>query len=209
MIFAVQTAPPRDPAPLLEKLRAQAGGMLGHGASVHVVRDDAGRGQLQTMLRVLMLGPQHGSPVTLIEDDVLICEGFVPYVTGMLPLPFKGLPHVVQWFAHGEIPVWAPRWFRQKGDRYYFNQAVTFSVEACRAILESDLTRDWAEPHGGDVLIQKVLASKGWRFATHVPGLVQHDQQTSLVGNNARVRPGDWRMSKVFVGEDYDARDLL
>lgn len=209
MIFVVQTCPPRNPAAIVARLEAQ-------GAEVLEVADVGAEGELRGMLRALELGAAaRGGAVTLLEDDVLICEGFVPYVCEEWRDP--AVP-VVRWYAPGDLTPNLPRgWCVEPGGRYFCNQATTFEPAFIRDLLASpEAARRLAvsDRHSGDALIAEVLERRGDYFATHLPGLVQHVGEQSLVApvvnpQRSRLTAGPYHHSAYFIGEDVDPRRVL
>jgi len=208
LIFVVQSCPPRDPAPLIARLEAQ-------GAEVLEVADVGREGQLRGMLRALDLGVRaRGGPVTLLEDDVVICDGFVPYVCEHWREPRRP---VVRWYAPGHIgPEVAPGWLIEPGAEYLCNQATAMSVDFVRALLAAPETAARlasANPHSGDALIADVLHRGSVDFATHLPGLVQHEGAASLVApimnpQRSRLTAGPYHHSLYFIGAGVDARTV-
>lgn len=208
MIFVVQTCPPRDPAPLVARLEAQ-------GAEVLEVPDVGLEGELRGMLRALALAADAGGgPVTLLEDDVRICEGFAPYVCEFWREPRTP---VVRWYASGDLTRDLPAgWNVQPGALYLCNQATTLSRDFVLSLIRSPeaLRRLKAnDRHSGDALIGEHLANLGASFATHLPGLVQHEGASSIVVPNtnaqrSRLEQGIYHRSVYFIGDGVDARTV-
>lgn len=206
MRFMVQNCPPRDPWPLFERLQEQDGRAWPNGV-VGLAVDTKRIGQLRTMVAILECGLENARGVTLVEDDVEVCADFLPYVRDHWWEPAK---HVVQWFVPGDFDLTVRNgWAIAPGSRYLYNQATTFSPEACAAILASPRLEEWKlrGAHGGDEVVAAVLADYGWDYAIRVPGGVQHLGADTLVTPNPnplrqgqRLRGG--LVSKLYVGRD-------
>lgn len=211
MIFVIQTAGGRDVEPLASRLRAQSAGVP--NANVLIVPDQGNEGELRGMIRALDIGRRaDGRVLTLLEDDVEVCDGFVPYVCARWADPG---PLVVRWYAPGDVPEDAPSgWLLEPGRNYLCNQATTMTVGFVDRLLESQhlgarlRSRD---RHSGDALIADVLGELGWHMATRVPGLVQHAGEKSLVSPNSnplrrRFEDGVYHRSRRYIGSDVDPR---
>lgn len=213
MIFVVQTAGGRDCTELVKRLRAQSHEYRSAVPSVAVVPDIGNEGQLRGMFRALALVMGHGA-VTLLEDDVEICEGFVPYVCerwSYAPWP------VVRWYAPGDLPrTRRPRggFVSMPGGRYKCNQAVTIRADIVNGLARCSFTTrrlNETDRHSGDALIAEYLDSIGYSFAQHLPGLVQHMGGKSLVTANRnplrdRFHEGPYHTSHNYIGRDGDPR---
>lgn len=213
MIVTIQNAGQRNPRALFQRLVGQYIAEWGTNPEhvellpkIVVTRDEEEAGQARTMVRALSRFTERkpaGEWLTLLEDDIVICERFLPYVVEHVHDP--GV-HVVQWFANGNVPAGGPRWHVLEGEQYYFNQATSFSPDFLRVLLASPLTASWDVAHTGDILVQKLLHELGWDFAIHRRSLVQHVGYPSMVAPGLKLK--DWRVSRTFVGEKFDARLL-
>jgi hypothetical protein len=226
MIFVIQTCKPRNYRPLWFEVCRQIDETwqkpgLGERPQVIVHEDLEGAGQLVTMLSALerarLCGERWRWPVTLLEDDVEICEGFVAYVASRWR---DSLADVVRWYAPGG---WVPpahvtgRWVHEEGAEYGFNQAATFASDFVWRLADSPFVAEFMKRgrHGGDDLIAMVLDAERGDFATHVPGLVQHLGSESLVavnGNPLRAHrrlEGKGLRSDLYIGRDFDPRKVL
>lgn len=211
MIFVVQTCPPRDCRALVARLRVQSHLWRSSPPSVVVVPDVGNEGQLRGQLRALALVKGHGA-VTLLEDDIEICDGFVPYVCERWS--YRPEP-VIRWYAPGDLPAGLARgWHALPGGEFKCNQAVTLREDFVMRLLSSEPTaRRLAAPerHSGDALIADVLAALGEPFAQHSPGLVQHTGRTSLVTASRntlrdRFHEAGYHLSHNYIGRDGDPR---
>lgn len=216
MIFVIQSHPSRDWRPLFERLCEQhrCAGLTATEASIGVVADDGGSGQLRTMLEVLRrVRPYPGAPprpVTLLEDDTEICADFVQFVARHWR--DAGAP-AVQWYARGDLvglPYVNGGWVAMEGVTYLCNQAVTFSPTFIGALFASPRLEPFllTHKHDGDGLIGEVLAENRWRYALRVPGGAQHTGADSLVAAPTnRLRVGQRLREPGMRSDRYVGRD--
>jgi len=193
------------------------------GAIVLEVWDERREGNVPCALRAFEMGLSafKGQPFTVLQDDAELCAGFVEYVDTFTK-DVRNLDLVIQWYAH---PWVAPKcqkedratFYQHWGGNYLVSVATTYSAswaEKVRARLadavESDVRDDHGTLHGDDALIAQVLDFSGGTFWVHVPSLVQHIGDVSMVaGRKVSLASHDARQSRCYVGKDFDARSLI
>lgn len=201
MIAVITTAPGRElPGNLPIALR-------GHQACW--VTDTHLRGQCAnywTALRVALdiCERYQLKQILVCEDDIELCAHALDYIEA-----FEVPEHlaVVEWY-HGRLPPETlGRQLVAEHPRKVLNlQAVTWPLRSLRELLAEPRPRWWPDRHGGDDLLTIIAADLGWRWASHIPNLVQHVGAQSLVDPSRTLAGG--RSSKNYPGADFDARTL-
>lgn len=166
------------------------------------VWDTYHQGQLPNYITALKRGLFDRTPtITILEDDVEVPPGFVPYVDHFLSFIAK-YNHVVQWWCNGRM--WTPSdvldndtgtpypiFVHRKASKFLSLQAVTYArpiaekilvyLERVNAIANPD---DLGQKHSGDMHIGRLLHMEGHDFLIHWPPIVKH------VGAQSMVAPG-------------------
>jgi len=188
------------------------------GAIVVIVGDSNRRGALMCAIDAFTVGVQLGGPVTIVQDDVEICRNFVPYLAQYLP-HFERFQTVIQWFMNGgafnaAYDVYKALLLEQTPDRFLSTQAVTYSHNTAANILaylkkaEPGLRPDdLGCKHGDDAIVRDALIWIGKPYYIHVPALVQHVGEDSVVAPGLTLYDG-FRQSKCYVGRGFDAMTL-
>lgn len=210
--IVIMSCPPRDPEPLATALFMQ-------GAQVCITEDKDRKGALFGAIQAFTVALELGGPCTILQDDTEVCKNFVPYMA-------KYLPHVerfrtpIQWFCNGHNfnQAWQVETAQMVGrapDRFLSTQAVTYPREVAAYILPwlhqiyaQVAPDDRGRKHGDDMHIQSILQSRDQAFYIHVPNLVQHVGEQSLVGPGIGLYDG-FRQSKCYPGKGFDALGLL
>lgn len=193
------------------------------GAIVLEVWDAKREGNVPCALRAFEMGLAafKGEPFTVLQDDAELCAGFVEYVD-TFTADIRNLDLVVQWYAHPWVAPKCqrddlPTFYRHWGGNYLVSVATTYSAswaEKIRARLadavENDTRDDHGQLHGDDHRIADVLDFHGGAFWVHVPSLVQHIGDVSMVaGRKVSLASHDARQSRCYVGRGFDARSLI
>lgn len=217
MNIVIMSCPPRDP----DYVRNQ---LISDGVSYpHTVIDNEHRGNLYCAIEAFSLGTKFAGPLTIVQDDIEICRGFVPYLEKYMgEVERNNL--VLQWFASPHYfptkdNVTGPDGFRRGADDFLFCLATTYSRKWAFQILdylsriaeEAEETGKWKDDtgrvHGDDMHIRDLLKREHGEYWVHVPGIVQHVGERSLVGNADVPLLGE-RVSRCYVGKEFDARGL-
>lgn len=209
--IVIMNCPPRDPEPLATVLFMQ-------GAQVCIVSDRERKGALPNAIQAFQVGLELGGPVTVLQDDVEVCKNFVPYMAQYLP-HVERFRTIIQWFCNGhnvnqEWHVDRAQLLERNPDKFLSTQAVTYPREVAAYILPW-LVRICAEvnsddrgaKHGDDMHIQSVLRARQQNFYIHVPNLVQHVGEDSMVGPGIGLYDG-FRQSKCYAGRGFNALSL-
>lgn len=165
--------------------------------------------------------------VTLVEDDVEVCRGFLDYV------PTVAVPDdvaFVSWFTYDYDWAWPRRPYQcadlaglgrpvlaSRTSRFFvLSQAVTLPRRTVDCVLRCPMVAEgWPTLDGADRMLSWALGDA--RYAVHFPILVQH-----AGGDNSAValargplpegaddpQAGD-RKSPHYVGRDFDAGSLI
>lgn len=178
--------------------------------------DERRRGQAWNFLRALRAGLASGAErITLLEDDIEICRGFVQRVERQ-PIPddcafiswfdpFLGMPGRLGDYYAGDTAVReavpdAPGFVRRLCSKFYCNQALTFRRATVEQLLTSPVALYWEAAHEGDMLIAQALQHTP--YAVHAPSLVQH------VGTVSLCNPGE-PLKKNRISHHYPGRDFF
>jgi hypothetical protein len=164
------------------------------------VFDEHSRGQLFGYIELLRQALNRGGnvPVTLLEDDCEVPEGFDDYVSH-----YHGFIHrtgaPVLWFSPSYMytpptnnRAYPPYFVHRPAARFVFTQAVTYPRLLAEHLLnwliklEPRLPSDGdGRKHNGDWLIGRALSQVNRDFLLHWPPVVQH------VGTDSVVQPGE------------------
>jgi len=192
----------------------------GAPAVIRIFSDVHRRGQAWNFLRALRAGLDAGAErITLLEDDLEICRGFVARVEATpVPAdcafiswfdPFLGCPRLGTYQGYMALPPKeplppAPGFVRRICSLFYCNQALTFTRATASRIARAYISAVWTAPHEGDVLIAQILQHEN--YAVHYPSLVQHVGALSLCNPGQRLEKN--RISHHYAGADFDAATL-
>lgn len=216
----VMACPGRDAEPLATQLFLQ-------GAQVVIVEDRERKGALCNALAAFRVGLELGGPVTIFQDDTEVVKNFVPYYRQYL-WHVEQQSLIIQWFCNGQN--FNDTWGVEKGllvgrtaDKFLSTQAVTYSRRWAQRIYEwlqqaarTAVPDDLGRLHGDDMHIQNCLKTYDKTypkqdghpsFHIHVPNLVQHVGEQSLVGPGITLYDG-FRQSKCYPGKGFDAMRL-
>jgi len=210
--MVIMSCPPRDAEPLATALFLQ-------GAQPCIVEDRERKGALWNAIQAFAVGLELGGPVTILQDDIEVCKNFVPYMARYLP-HVERFRTVIQWFCNGTNynagwGVETAALVARGPDKFLSTQAVTYPREVAAYILPwlheiYDIVNpdDRGRRHGDDMHIQSILRRREQGFYIHVPNLVQHVGETSLVGPGITLYDG-FRQSKCYPGKGFDALRLV
>jgi hypothetical protein len=204
MDIIIMTAPPRDPSPLARTL----------SCNVHYAIDIDREGTLPNVITCFEMGLSLGGPVTILQDDVITCGNFVPYVERLLPT-IAAANAIVKWFDVADMPLpgfmECPRFRLKPSQLFGYIQAVTYSRHNAEqihkfltALPEPYLRDDRGQCHGDDMYIRQALDCYRKPFWVHSPSIVQHIGIDSLVAPGIPLDMKHKRVSQTFVGIDYD-----
>lgn len=202
MNIIIMTAPPRQ----TDALRASL-----TGATVLETIDTDHRGSFYNAISAFNAGCTLGGPFTILQDDVMVCKNFVSYVE-RLEETIEREQWIVNWFdvTRAKQPI-APVLTWEHGSEFYYSQAVTYASGVASRILNYLQTEalplsqkdDRGQTHGDDMWIRAALTDHREMFLKHLPSLVQHIGQESLVAPGMRLEQHQ-RVSRNFVGVDFD-----
>jgi len=213
--FVIMCCPGREA--MVRRLRESL-----EGAIVLEVWDAKREGNVPCALHAFEMGLAafKGEPFTVLQDDAELCAGFVEYVDTFTK-DIRELDLVIQWYAHPWVAPKCqrddrPTFYRHWGGNYLVSVATTYSAkwaEKIRARLadavENDTRDDHGQLHGDDHRIADTLDFHGGAFWVHVPSLVQHIGDVSMVaGRKVSLASHDARQSRCYVGRGFDARSL-
>jgi hypothetical protein len=210
--IVVMGCPPRDPEPLATALFLQ-------GAQVCITSDKDRKGALFGAIQAFTVALELGGPVTILQDDVEVCKNFVPYMAKYLA-HVERFRTVIQWFCNGgnynqAWGVETASLVERAPDRFLSTQAVTYPREVAAYILpwlhqiyDQVQPDDKGRKHSDDRHIQSILMSRQQNFNIHVPNLVQHVGEASLVGPGIGLYDG-FRQTKCYPGKGFDAMRLV
>ena len=186
---------------------------------LHVFQDADHRGQAWNFCRALVAGLNAGAErITLLEDDIEICRGFVDRVERQpIPAdcafiswfdPFLGCPRLGSYY-HPTVPSkepmpLAPGLVRRICSLFYCNQALTFTRATAERIARAPVASLWNQPHAGDEMIAQILQHEN--YGVHFPSLVQHVGAVSLCNPGQPLKKN--RISHHYPGPDFDAGAL-
>lgn len=197
----IMTAPPRDTTSLKASLA---------GANIVEAVDTQHRGSFWNAITAFAIGVDTGGPFTILQDDILVCRDFVSYVERLLPT-IEVQEWIVNWFnvtkpvqpTVNPVLVWCePR-------EFYYSQAVTYSSWSARRIYEFLVNEarpekdDRGQNHGDDQWIRAALEQFREPYLSHLPSLVQHTGQESMVAPGMKLSDHQ-RVSRNFIGTDFD-----
>ncbi len=208
--IVVMNHPDRNPYTLLKQLS------VCHDAVV--VTDTMRKGALHNAISAFTVGVELGGPVTILQDDVEVCINFLPYMAQYLG-HVERHGTVIQWFMNGHN--FNAGWDAFKAvlhertpDQFLSTQAVTYPHDLAVKILahlkrvEPDVRPDdLGRKHGDDMHIRDAMILADRHFYIHVPALVQHIGEDSLVAPGLSLYDG-FRQSKCYVGRGFDALNL-
>jgi hypothetical protein len=211
--IVIMSCPPRDPEPLATALFMQ-------GAQVCITTDrEPRKGALFGAIQAFTVGLELGGPVTILQDDIEVCKNFVPYMAKYLN-HVERFRTVIQWFCNGGNynQAWDVQdavMVERNADKFLSTQAVTYPREVAAYILpwliqihEQVLPDDRGRKNSDDRHIQSILMSRQQNFYIHVPNLVQHVGEASLVGPGIGLYDG-FRQTKCYPGKGFDAMRLV
>jgi hypothetical protein len=174
-------------------------------------------GQKKTYWRALATGveevrKQYDDRILILEDDVELCVNALKYMERVrLPRPLD----FVTWFDGHMIPAGSRHGiYPAMAQNFFCLQGVTWRPAVAEALLRTPVANAWRDPHGGDILIAKIL--KGRRYGVHVPNLVQHLGALSICNPGQRLTgvrtannyPGA-RFNAMTLGRPEPARRVL
>jgi hypothetical protein len=164
-------------------------------------------GQKKSYWRALALGTEEcrrtGSDRMLIlEDDVELCTNALPYMErARLPGAFA----FVTWYdGHAVRPGAARGIYPAAAMRFICLQAITWTPSVAEELLSSEVAAAWSEPHGGDLLVAKILGGRS--YGVHVPNLVQHLGSESVCSPGVNLSGA--RTASNYAGRKFDAAIL-
>lgn len=148
--------------------------------------------QAQGFFRVLRdaAKQKNFSALTLLEDDVELSRGALDYIQNVVVDDDLAL---ISWFSTNnytaaEHPVLD---CSLTAKDYWFHQCITLPARTVHELLDSDVLKNWAEPHGADMIYGKVFPDR--RVAIHYPNLAQHvgglDSRVGNSGSGERTSP--------------------
>jgi len=167
-------------------------------------------GALPTAIDALSMGLETPGPVTILQDDIIVCKNFVPYIEKFLPY-IEHQRQIVKWFdvATPLDPTKRPRLRQRTPETFTCTQAVTYSSHWARRILhflKALAVLDNPPPiHGDDNWICEALKAWGQNYYVHRPSLVQHVGRYSVASPGLRLT--DARIAHDFIGLDFDPLD--
>jgi hypothetical protein len=164
-------------------------------------------GQKKTYWRALAVGLEEArrrqtDRILILEDDVELCRNALPYMER------TRLPDVlgfVTWFdGHAIPPRSGPGIYPVKANYFFCLQGVTWRCSTAEMLLRAPAAAAWKQPHAGDALIAKILASR--HYGVHVPNLVQHLGAASVC--NPAEKLAGVRVANNYPGPLFDAMTL-
>lgn len=196
------------------------------------VWDGAREGALPCALRAFEMGLSafRGKDFTVMQDDAEVCEGFNHYISSTwLDLSIRGDKRVgvVQWYAHPWVTKYPGNGMAVReldvrdGKTFLVSLATTYTPEWAHRIaayladcadgkVAGFQKDDQGRMHGDDAAIANLLTYYGASYYVHVPSLVQHRGDVSMVaGRSVTLASHDARQSRCYVGRNFDARQLL
>lgn len=215
MTFIIMCCAPRSPGPLLRKLQEQGSG------PVIMVWDEPRKGAFYNAIRAFEVAAEQKGPVTILQDDAMVCDNFVSYVVRMFPQ----VGGIINWYVRGDEGKNGGPEFNfehRTADGFSCTQAMTYShMFAVDILMFMQLVAAVGTTvgedglgHGDDNVIRDWMQLRGVGYTLHFPSLVQHGDQPSLTGNDAAE--DGWtlnskltRKSACYVGDDFDAMTLL
>jgi len=198
-------APPRDTSDLEKSL-------IGTNVFVRKICDWQHAGAFHTAIRAFECGLEMDGPVTILQDDILTCNNFVPYVSRFLP-QLESEDLIVSWFdcfLPMRNRMESPRLYGMEPRDFRMTQAATYSRRWAEQIFKYLCSLSKAKPddsgahHGDDAYIRDALIGykKPWHY--HSPSLVQHIGLHSLVAPGMPLTNSHKRISNTFVGVEFD-----
>ncbi len=143
----------------------------------------------------------------VFEDDIVLCRNVRAYMEAGAVALAKGYWNLYTVPTNGRLPRAKHGWFRsdQLGKGAL---SLVFTRGGVQELLSSQYfvclpcneVRGWKNIDGGIVTAMK---KNGWSEYVHLPSLVQHVGDESVIGNKWRD-PAD-----TFPGEEFDAMELL
>jgi len=164
----------------------------------------AQEGQKPTYWRALAVGLEEArrtgdDRILILEDDVELCTNALPYMErAHIPRTLD----FVTWYDGHIVPTGAAKGIYPANAQYFIClQGVTWQLATAERLLSSPVAAAWSEPHGGDVLIAKIL--RGRAYGVHVPNLVQHLGAESVCSPGATLAGA--RTAANYPGKRFDA----
>jgi hypothetical protein len=164
-------------------------------------------GQKPTYWRALAIGLEEArrtgdDRILILEDDVELCTNALSYMER------ARVPHTldfVTWYDGHIVPPGAAAGIYPANGQYFIClQGVTWPLATAERLLSSPIAAAWPEPHGGDILIARIL--RGRPYGVHVPNLVQHLGAESVVTPGATLVGA--RTATNYPGRAFDAETV-
>lgn len=165
-----------------------------------VMADTDRKGQAFNFFRALDWIVEKQAPAaTIVEDDTLFARNAFEYIFRV-----KNDLMLLSWYSSGPFPFRSekePAIVGYSAMTWAGAPAITVPYDTALVITSSRVRRLWDTPHQADTVFRKVSPDR--LCGVHFPNLVQHRGAESLTGNSGL------RESPSFVGEDFDANELL
>lgn len=166
------------------------------GSCVHASPNTSCVGQVKTLLTGLRaVLAQDWDVITILEDDAVLTKNALNYIR----IVAGGT--TTSWYTPLQCPYEdAKQAFFSVRRMDGFSRFVAVTLPRKAALELADGLSAWPDAHGGDMVLSRRLPQE--EYALHFPAIVDHDG-VSLVGNTEE------RGAPTFLGEDFDALDLL
>jgi hypothetical protein len=166
-------------------------------------------GSSKTFMRLLRASV-HAAPnlsrITYLQDDVSLVKNALDYIDHV---KIDNDLSFISWFSvwdnwQGQGKNSLPLFEIGKNIRFHANPAITMPYETIKILLQFLESGSWLHRNGSDRI--PAVALEDGLFASHYPVIAQHTE-----GTNSACTPDckSERKSKQFVGEKFDALDLI
>lgn len=152
--------------------------------------------------QAIALATMYGEDLVMFEDDLRLC------VNAAAVIEETEIPDDVAFasfyapFGDGTTP-WG--WWKSSCRTYLFAQCLKIPLRTCQVLAGAIAEMRRCRLGGSDEVLRAMGTARGWQWAIHYPGLVQHVGAVSAVGNgNLRGT----RSSRDYQGDAFDARTL-
>lgn len=177
------------------------------------------RGALPNAIRCFEQALKFEGPFTIVQDDIEVCKNFGRYIVQYMGM-LEQLNMPIMWYSYPHL--WNDGWQPSKTllvqyepERFLNTQAVSYPSKLAGRI-HGDLCEmlggfikpdDLGFFHGDDQCIQRSLCVRRREFFVHIPNLVQHVGEESIVAPGLTLYDG-YRQSRCYVGRGFDAMQL-